>query len=180
MAYLTPFLSKISGKFTVNVPKLMKSVKLRGWVVKFTSLCQLSQIYPFSPLLFEILNGAGVSSTFTFKVFVEGEREKIAPKRSQKLLWKWSHLVCIAYCQNIDSCPFSNVFPYFPLNLRVFLLHWNLTWKRKGQMVIFCQNMGKNGNFLSTYGKQWESPLRQLVGKDIQILHRIVTSIAIC
>ena len=148
MAYLTPFLSKISGKFTVNVPKLMKSMKLRGWVGGFTGLCQLSQIYPFFPLLFEILNGAGVSSTFTFKVFVEGEREKIAPNRSQKLLWKWSHLVwlyCILSKYRFLSF-FPNIFPYFPLNLRVFLLHWNLTWKRKGQMV----------NFLSKHGKQWE------------------------
>ena len=32
MAYLTPFLSKISGKFTANVPNLIKSVKLGGWV----------------------------------------------------------------------------------------------------------------------------------------------------
>ena len=98
----------------------------------------------FFPLLFEILNGAGVSSTFTFKVFVERKMPLKGAKNFCGSDRPWSD--CIAYCQNIDSCPFSNVFPYFPLNLRVSLLHWNLTWKRKGQMVIL----------LSKHGKQWE------------------------
>ena len=179
MAYLTPFLSKISGKFTVNVPKLVKSVKLRGWVVGFTGLCQLSQIYPFSPLLFEILNGAGVSSTFTFKVFVEGEREKIAPNRSQKLLWKWSHLVWL-YCilSKYRFLSFFKCFPILPTQspclpppLKSHLKEERAdgkffvkTWETMG---IFCQHMGNNGKALCA--NWWEKISRYFIASWLQL-----------
>ena len=125
----------------------MKSVKLRGWVVGFTSLCQLSQIYPFSPLLFEILNGAGVSSTFTFKVFVEGEREKIAPNRSQKLLWKWSHLVWL-YCilSKYRFLPFFKCFPILPTQSPCL----------PPPLKSHLKEERADGNFLSKHGKKWE------------------------
>ena len=44
MAYLTPFLSKISVKFAVNDPNLQKVL---GRVGRFTSLSQLFQIKQF-------------------------------------------------------------------------------------------------------------------------------------
>ena len=44
MAYLTPFLLKIFGKFVVNDPNLQKVL---GRVGRFTSLSQLFQIKQF-------------------------------------------------------------------------------------------------------------------------------------
>ena len=150
-----------------------------NWGGGFTSLCQLSQIYPFFPLLFEILNGAGVSSTFTFKVFVEGEREKIAPNRSQKLLWKWSHLVWLYFI--LSKYRFLSFFKCFPIlptqspclppplksHLKEERADGKFVVKTWETMGIFCQHMGNNGKALCA--NWWEKISRYFIALWLQL-----------